>query len=272
MLTKVIIFLVFSTLIFIGSDVFAVPAGQIVTWDGGGYGMVKFEGDEHAEKGYNCDSCHPSLLVLRLRDLLLGGLLLHRRLGDSGDPLHLAVEPGVEPLTRLVLLRGDGSGVVVHDGEQTLCILRRELELELEIHARRFQGRPPRWRVKCGQQVAPLLLLSPLGGPSFSGSSASDGVGELRRADHHEDEEGDEVLVEELDGGHAWTCSGRAARRHSLQVTSLMSLTMLSMRGLFGLHFQAESLSFAGRCLWETFFFMTRRSLPQEDARREEKM
>ena len=53
--------LMLLSLIFIPTALLAVPSGQIVTWEGGGQGTVQFEGDEHAEKGYKCDSCHPSL-------------------------------------------------------------------------------------------------------------------------------------------------------------------------------------------------------------------
>jgi c(7)-type cytochrome triheme protein len=41
----------------------AVPSGQIITWEGGGQGTVKFEGEEHAEHGYACDACHPRLFA-----------------------------------------------------------------------------------------------------------------------------------------------------------------------------------------------------------------
>jgi len=61
MFKKGVVFFMFSVLSFIGSNVFAVPSGQIVTWEGGGYGTVKFEGSEHAEKGYKCAACHPAL-------------------------------------------------------------------------------------------------------------------------------------------------------------------------------------------------------------------
>jgi c(7)-type cytochrome triheme protein len=47
--------------IFISLNALAVPAGQTITWGGGGQGTVKFKGSEHAEKGYKCDACHPSL-------------------------------------------------------------------------------------------------------------------------------------------------------------------------------------------------------------------
>ena len=42
-------------------NAFAVPAGRTLTWEGGGQGTVEFEGREHAEKGYACTACHPSL-------------------------------------------------------------------------------------------------------------------------------------------------------------------------------------------------------------------
>ena len=62
---EVVIFLILSILILIPSTLLAVPAGQIITWEGGGQGIVKFEGDEHTEKGYRCESCHPSLFQMK---------------------------------------------------------------------------------------------------------------------------------------------------------------------------------------------------------------
>ena len=50
----------FYILSFLGSNALAVPAGQIVTWEGGGQGTVKFDGEEHSEKGYKCEACYPS--------------------------------------------------------------------------------------------------------------------------------------------------------------------------------------------------------------------
>jgi c(7)-type cytochrome triheme protein len=54
-------FVVFS----MKSTLFAVPADKTITWVGGGQGQVIFEGDEHAEKGYKCDTCHPSLFQMK---------------------------------------------------------------------------------------------------------------------------------------------------------------------------------------------------------------
>ena len=53
--------LILLFLILIPAALLAVPSGQTITWKGGGQGTVQFEGDEHAEKGYKCESCHPSL-------------------------------------------------------------------------------------------------------------------------------------------------------------------------------------------------------------------
>lgn len=44
---------------------FAVPSGKVITWPGGGRGRVVFEGKEHAEKGYTCNSCHPGLFQMK---------------------------------------------------------------------------------------------------------------------------------------------------------------------------------------------------------------
>lgn len=51
--------------IFFPALLFAVPADKTITWEGGGQGKVTFEGKEHAEKGYACDSCHPSLFQMK---------------------------------------------------------------------------------------------------------------------------------------------------------------------------------------------------------------
>ena len=61
MIKRLSIFRMVAILSFFASNVSAVPSGQVLTWEGGGQGRVKFEGSEHAEKGYKCDSCHPSL-------------------------------------------------------------------------------------------------------------------------------------------------------------------------------------------------------------------
>ena len=55
----------FFILVALKSNLLAVPAGKTITWEGGGQGQVTFEGDEHAEKGYKCDSCHPSLFQMK---------------------------------------------------------------------------------------------------------------------------------------------------------------------------------------------------------------
>jgi c(7)-type cytochrome triheme protein len=56
-----LIFFAFVVYCFSAPNAFAVPPGQVITWDDGSQGRVKFEGDEHAEKGFKCASCHPSL-------------------------------------------------------------------------------------------------------------------------------------------------------------------------------------------------------------------
>ncbi len=62
--TTVLGFLLFA-LISIPATTWAVPAGKVITWEDGGQGTVKFEGKEHAEKGYNCESCHPSVFQMK---------------------------------------------------------------------------------------------------------------------------------------------------------------------------------------------------------------
>jgi c(7)-type cytochrome triheme protein len=59
------VLLMLLSLIFIPATLLAVPSGQIITWEGGGQGTVRFEGDEHAEKEYKCESCHPSLFPMK---------------------------------------------------------------------------------------------------------------------------------------------------------------------------------------------------------------
>lgn len=56
-----LLFILFS----LTSTLFAVPADKTITWAGGRQGQVVFEGDEHAKKGYKCDSCHPSLFQMK---------------------------------------------------------------------------------------------------------------------------------------------------------------------------------------------------------------
>lgn len=58
---------VFAFVIFalMPSGALAVPSGKVLTWEGGGQGTVKFEGREHAEKGYKCDTCHPSIFQMK---------------------------------------------------------------------------------------------------------------------------------------------------------------------------------------------------------------
>ncbi len=65
MTKKAMLFFVFAMMSFFASNVLAVPPGKIVIWEGGGQGAVKFEGTEHAEKGYKCESCHPSLFEMK---------------------------------------------------------------------------------------------------------------------------------------------------------------------------------------------------------------
>jgi len=51
--------------LFIPATLLAVPSGQVITWADGAQGTVEFEGDEHAEEGYTCESCHPSLFQMK---------------------------------------------------------------------------------------------------------------------------------------------------------------------------------------------------------------
>ncbi len=44
---------------------YAVPSGKTVTWEGGGQGLVTFDGKAHITEGYKCNSCHPSLFMMR---------------------------------------------------------------------------------------------------------------------------------------------------------------------------------------------------------------
>jgi c(7)-type cytochrome triheme protein len=63
---KVVLILSFVCAVFsLNSTLLAVPADKTITWEGSGQGQVVFEGDEHAEKGYKCDTCHPSLFQMK---------------------------------------------------------------------------------------------------------------------------------------------------------------------------------------------------------------
>jgi c(7)-type cytochrome triheme protein len=65
-MTKVFLIVSFVFVVFsLNSTLFAVPADKRITWGGSGQGQVIFEGDEHAEKGYKCDTCHPSLFQMK---------------------------------------------------------------------------------------------------------------------------------------------------------------------------------------------------------------
>ncbi|MBI5141714.1 MAG: cytochrome C [Nitrospirae bacterium] len=44
---------------------FAVPPDRELTWPGGGRGVVKFEGEEHAKEGFKCDACHPGIFEMK---------------------------------------------------------------------------------------------------------------------------------------------------------------------------------------------------------------
>ena len=44
----------------LASNAFAVMAGQVVEYKGGGAGKVVFDGTTHANKGLACTDCHPS--------------------------------------------------------------------------------------------------------------------------------------------------------------------------------------------------------------------
>lgn len=61
----VLIVSLFFILVALTSNLLAVPVGKTVTWEGAGQGQVVFDGDEHAEKGYKCDACHPSLFQMK---------------------------------------------------------------------------------------------------------------------------------------------------------------------------------------------------------------
>jgi len=44
-------------------NVFAVPPGKTVAWEGGGAGRVVFEGTLHKNKGLKCHDCHTRLFA-----------------------------------------------------------------------------------------------------------------------------------------------------------------------------------------------------------------
>ena len=43
----------------------AVESGRNLAWPGGGRGEVRFEGKEHAKKGYACKDCHSGLFSMK---------------------------------------------------------------------------------------------------------------------------------------------------------------------------------------------------------------
>ena len=61
----VTVLLLFGLLFGIPCSTFAVGPGKTLTWQGGGRGMVTFEGEEHAHKGYACGACHPGLFTMK---------------------------------------------------------------------------------------------------------------------------------------------------------------------------------------------------------------
>jgi hypothetical protein len=60
----ILIISLFYILVALTPNLFAVPAGKTVSWEGSGQGQVVFEGNEHSEKGFKCDACHPSLFQM----------------------------------------------------------------------------------------------------------------------------------------------------------------------------------------------------------------
>ena len=60
-----LLFLMLCPLVLLPPGAHAVPSGKIIAWEGGGQGRVIFEGEEHAEHGYRCDVCHPSLFPMK---------------------------------------------------------------------------------------------------------------------------------------------------------------------------------------------------------------
>ncbi|HZV47140.1 MAG TPA: c(7)-type cytochrome triheme domain-containing protein [Thermodesulfovibrionales bacterium] len=61
----ILIVSIFYILVALTPNLFAVPSGKTVSWEGSGQGQIVFEGNEHAEKGFKCDSCHPSLFQMK---------------------------------------------------------------------------------------------------------------------------------------------------------------------------------------------------------------
>lgn len=57
--------LVFCTLLIFPVSAPGVSEEHSITWSGGGRGEVRFEGYEHGEKGYMCDTCHPVLFKMK---------------------------------------------------------------------------------------------------------------------------------------------------------------------------------------------------------------
>jgi len=47
------------------SELFAVPGGMDIEWDGNGGGRVIFSGAVHAAAGKKCNDCHPKLFLMK---------------------------------------------------------------------------------------------------------------------------------------------------------------------------------------------------------------
>ena len=56
---------VLCTLVVLAGNASAVGPDKTITWAGGGEGKVMFDGRKHAEKGYDCKSCHPGLFSMK---------------------------------------------------------------------------------------------------------------------------------------------------------------------------------------------------------------
>lgn len=57
--------LVFYVLFMLPVISAGVSEEHTITWSGGGEGQVRFEGYEHGEKGYMCDTCHPAIFKMK---------------------------------------------------------------------------------------------------------------------------------------------------------------------------------------------------------------
>ena len=73
--------------VFLASNAFAVMAGKIVEYKGGGEGKVVFDGTTHANKGLGCADCHPSPFQMKKgsTEIKMASVNRHKACGACHD-------------------------------------------------------------------------------------------------------------------------------------------------------------------------------------------